>query len=340
MLHAGIEALFGRNRDGHRTRHIFHLRRHHHHQQQHQQHQKDEHDHIAKFFLDKPKLEKILERSSTYGFAAMQGWRSSMEDVHKHLVSLDNYSWKLWSYFAIFDGHNGIDTAKNASDQLDAHLLNALNHMLEKQYHGKITSDTPIHSSHLDFNLLNAAIKQTYFKLDKDLRSVVKDDSGCVCITCLIGPEKIYLINIGDSRAIIISNNGQVLAHTEDHKPDDPAEQERIHEAGGKISKSSTGDVLRVENQLAMTRVLGDFAMDKHIVPPMADIVEYPRNLLASFIILACDGIWDVMTNEEVATFVIHRASTNKLEEIVSQLLDECIRRRSTDNMSVYIVKI
>jgi len=80
--------------------------------------------------------------------------------------------------------------------------------------------------------------------------------------------------------------------------------------------------------------------MDKHIVPPMADIVEYPRNSLASFVILACDGIWDVMTNEDVALFITQRASINTLEEITSQLLDECLRRKSTDNMSVYIIKV
>jgi hypothetical protein len=100
MLHAGIEALFGRNRDGHRTKHIFHLRRRHH-------TQKDEHDELAKYFLDKPRLDKTLIHGSTFTFAAVQGWRSSMEDTHKHLIPFDNQSWKLWSYFSIFDGHNG-----------------------------------------------------------------------------------------------------------------------------------------------------------------------------------------------------------------------------------------
>ncbi|CAF2378091.1 unnamed protein product [Rotaria sp. Silwood2] len=337
MLHAGIEALFGRNRDGHRTRHIFHFRRHHH---NHDSDHKNEHDELAKFFSDKPHTEKVLVHDSTFGFAAMQGWRSAMEDKHKHLISLDNHSWTSWSYFAIFDGHNGVDTAKNASEQLHIHLLNAFNHMSDKKHDNEKSSGASDRASQLNLDQLHAAIKQTYFELDKDLRKVVKDDSGCVCITCLISPEKIYLINIGDSRAIIISHDGHVLAHTEDHKPEDPAEQERIHEAGGKISKSLIGGVLRVENQLAMTRVLGDFAMDKHIVPPMADIIECPRNSVASFIVLACDGIWDVMTNEDVALFVVHRASTNKLEDIASQLLDECLRRRSTDNMSVYIVKV
>ncbi|CAF1048137.1 unnamed protein product [Rotaria sordida] len=337
MLQAGIEALFGRNRDGHRTRRIFHFRRRHH---NHDSNHKNEHDELAKFFLDKPNVEKVLIHDSTFAFGSMQGWRSTMEDRHKHLIPLDKNSWKSWSYFAIFDGHNGVDTAKTASEQLDIHLLYTLYHMSDKKHKSEQSSDESRGSSQLNLDHIHDAIKQTYFELDKYLRKVLKDESGCVCITCLISPEKIYLINIGDSRAIIISNDGHVLAHTEDHKPEDPAEQERIHEAGGKISKSCIGGVLRVENQLAMTRVLGDFAMDKHIVPPMADIVEYSRNSLASFIVLACDGIWDVMTNEDVALFIIHRASTYKLEDIASQLLEECLRRRSTDNMSVYIVKV
>lgn len=332
MLHAGIDALFGRSRDGSRTRHIFQRRR--------SSNQTDEHDDLTKFFSAKPHLDKNIDHGSTFGFAAMQGWRSSMEDRHKHLISLDKYSWKFWSYFSIFDGHNGICTAKNAADRLDSYLLRELNNMLGKQENNAIKTCVPICSSQVNLDKLHCAIKQTFHELDQDLRKVVKDESGCVCITCLIGSEMIYLINIGDSRAIIISNDGTVLAHTEDHKPDNPHEQERIHEAGGRISKSCIGDVLRVENHLAMTRVLGDFSMDKQIVPPLPDIIQYPRNSLASFVILACDGIWDVMTNDEVALFIVHRASTHTLEELASLLIDECLNRKSTDNMSVYIVRI
>ncbi|CAF0767170.1 unnamed protein product [Rotaria sp. Silwood1] len=333
MFHAGLEALFGRNRDHHKKRHLFRLRR-------HRNNRKEEADELAKLFSDKPHTEKELISDSNFGFAAMQGWRSTMEDKYKHLIPFDDASWKLWSYFSIFDGHNGIETAKNAADHLEIHLLEILNKMLVQQKDDKINSGEPVRSSQLDIPTLCAAIKQAYFELDKHLKSMVKDDSGCVCITCLIGPEQIYLINVGDSRAIIFSNDGHILAHTEDHKPDDPAEQDRIHEAGGKISKSFAGDVLRVENQLAMTRVLGDFGMDKHIVPPMADIVDYPRDSSAAYLVLACDGIWDVMTNEDVASFIIDRVATTKLENIAAQLLDECLRRDSTDNMSIYIVKL
>jgi hypothetical protein len=107
MLHTGIEALFGRNRDGHRRKHLFHFRRRHYHEH------KDEHDQLSKLFLDKPKLEKTLIRDSTFAFAAIQGWRSTMEDEHKHLIPFDHHSWKLWSYFAIFDGHNGKNKKKS-----------------------------------------------------------------------------------------------------------------------------------------------------------------------------------------------------------------------------------
>ncbi|CAF1057185.1 unnamed protein product [Rotaria sordida] len=119
------------------------------------------------------------------------------------------------------------------------------------------------------------------------LRNTIKTDKQKILsakITNLIDPEQIYLINIDDSRTIIFSNGELILAYTEDHKLNDSAEQERIHEAVGKISETCADDVLRVENQLAMTHVLGDFEMDKHIIPPTADIVKYPRNSLGAFV--------------------------------------------------------
>jgi hypothetical protein len=100
MLHAGIEALFGRNKDHHRKRHLFRIRR-------HQHNPKDETDELANLFSSKPHTEKEVQAGANYGFAAMQGWRASMEDKHKQLLAFDNRSWKFWSYFAIFDGHNG-----------------------------------------------------------------------------------------------------------------------------------------------------------------------------------------------------------------------------------------
>ncbi len=55
---------------------------------------------------------------------------------------------------------------------------------------------------------------------------------------------------------------------------------------------------------------------------------------------LACGSIWDVMNNQQFATFVSNKISSNILQDIVSQLLDECIKIEAMNNMSVYIVKL
>lgn len=89
-----------------------------------------------------------------------------------------------------------------------------------------------------------------------------------------------------------------------------------------------------------MTRVLGDFALDKNVVPPFPDILVYPRKSSASYVILASDGIWNVMSNEDVANFVSERINRWRLEAIASQLLDYCLENKGRDNMSVYIIEL
>ena len=119
MIHEGVEKLFGQNRDHHRRRNLFRFLRHfhfhsksnseiHENENQHEhEHHLDEFNELEKLFLKKPNLEKFILSQSTFTFASMQGWRSTMEDKNKHLIPFDHQSWKLWSYFSIFDGHNG-----------------------------------------------------------------------------------------------------------------------------------------------------------------------------------------------------------------------------------------
>jgi len=71
----------------------------------------------------------------------------------------------------------GTDTAKNALDLLDKHLIDALNEMI------KNSNNEPIHSSTLDFNQLTKIIKQTFLRLDKELVGLVNDLSGSVCVS-------------------------------------------------------------------------------------------------------------------------------------------------------------
>ncbi|CAF4717322.1 unnamed protein product [Rotaria sp. Silwood2] len=284
-------------------------------------------------FLKKPNTKKESEDGQSFAFAGMQGWRISNEDFHKHLVPIDDQKWKLWSYFAIFDGHNGVDTAMHAVNLLDKYLIDAFNQI------GNNPNIELIHPSLFHQNHLYYFIKNKFLQLDKQLSTLINDRSGSVCISCLIGPKYIYLINLGDSRGIIISNDGQVLTSTKDHKPNVEQEEKRIQKAGGKITKFGN-DVPRVESKLAVSRALGDYSLDKHLIPALPDIIQYSRDSLASFVIIACDGIWDVMNNEQVALFVSEKAKNTSIKHIASQLLDHCLNLGTTDNMSIYIIKI
>merc|ERR1712008_572702 len=113
--------------------------------------------------------------------------------------------------------------------------------------------------------------------------------------------------NAGDSRSVYSKNSGKAIALSYDHKPDDEPEETRIMKAGGYVSGG------RVDGDLAVSRGFGDFRfkacpqLEPHDqrVSPIPDIMVQNRNDEEDeFIILACDGIWDVATNQECVQMV------------------------------------
>lgn len=116
----------------------------------------------------------------------------------------------------------------------------------------------------------------------------------------------------------------------------DQAERQRIQEAGGTVL------IQRVNGSLAVSRALGDFEYknnsnrrpNQQLVSPEPEITYFPRSTnpeeQIAFIVLACDGIWDVMTNEELATYILGRMHvTDDLCEIANTVLDMCLYKVS-----------
>ena len=121
----------------------------------------------------------------------------------------------------------------------------------------------------------------------------------------------------------------------------DQAERQRIQEAGGTVL------IQRVNGSLAVSRALGDFeyknnsnrAPNQQLVSPEPEVTCHTRLLSANnaaqdeqvaFIVLACDGIWDVMTNEELAAYILGRLHiTDDLSEICNSVLDMCLYKVS-----------
>lgn len=124
-------------------------------------------------------------------------------------------------------------------------------------------------------------------------------EAGCTSTTVLVTKDKIICANAGDSRTIVLKD-GKVLFGTTDHKPDDELELNRIKAAGGKVLNG------RVQGALALSRCLGDFEYKKkeelnefeQMCSCQPTVTELDRAGVEG-ILLACDGVWDVRTNDE-----------------------------------------
>ncbi|GBG24084.1 Protein phosphatase 2C-like 1 [Hondaea fermentalgiana] len=163
--------------------------------------------------------------------------------------------------------------------------------------------------------------------------------SGSTAATCLVREEEelgrvLYCANVGDSRAVLCRQGGTAERLTYDHKASDPVEMKRIEDAGGFILRK------RVLGILSVSRSFGDHAMKKFVVArPFTTRTRLTDD--DSFLIVACDGVWDVMTDQEAVDFV-QKAINDKvaLEALSQYLVTEAISRGSTDNVTALIVML
>ncbi|KAG2204210.1 hypothetical protein INT46_004583 [Mucor plumbeus] len=284
--------------------------------------------------LSEPIVEKSTHqgknKSLFYGLSAMQGWRLTMEDAHCAELDVDGTS---ASFFGVYDGHGGSTVA---------------------QYTGQTLHHRVIESAHYKENEYAKALVDAYMKLDVELlqdQNFAYDPSGCTAVTALVTPDQksIFVANAGDSRAVI-SIAGQSKALSYDHKPVDPKENQRIVNAGGFVEFGRVN-----AGNLALSRAIGDFEFKQNSnLPPEQqavtcdpDVIEHTVTQEDEFFVLACDGIWDCMTNQQVVNYIRqHLAEKTKLEDICEQMMDHCLAPDSDgggvgcDNMSVMIIAI
>ncbi|KAL8817628.1 MAG: hypothetical protein Q9223_003580 [Gallowayella weberi] len=139
----------------------------------------------------------------------------------------------------------------------------------------------------------------------------------------------LYTANVGDAR-IVLCRNGKALRLSYDHKGSDENEGKRISNAGGLILNN------RVNGVLAVTRALGDYYMKDLVTghPYTTETVIQPD--IDEFLILACDGLWDVCSDQEAVDLVRH---TQDPQVASKQLVDYALARFSTDNLSCMLVR-
>lgn len=302
--------------------------------------------------LDKPETEKkggelkeVPERNGNVlvmAATSMQGWRVEMEDAH---TIQDNFDEQLpgHHFVGVFDGHGGDYTSAWIAGQLVDYIR------AEPSYHAYKASLT---SSKPNFEELKIALKNGFLKADDKLRAAQSeespgDQSGSTGVVCIITPTHIICANAGDSRAVmgVRVNEGGYHELSHDHKPENEPEIARILRAGGNVSMK------RVDGDLAVSRSFGDFKFkenqdlpaEEQKVTADPEIIIYERDHRGDdYLLLACDGIWDVMESSEGVNYlrelVAHHGEAD-LEKCAEELLDCCLEKGSQDNMTALIVQ-
>ncbi|XP_028553352.1 probable protein phosphatase 2C 52 isoform X3 [Dendrobium catenatum] len=176
--------------------------------------------------------------------------------------------------FGVFDGHGGSRAAEYLKDHLFENLLR----------HPKFMADT------------KTAIRETYQKTDSDFLDVqintFRDDGSTASTAILLG-NRLFVANVGDSRAVI-SKDGKAVPLSDDHKPNRIDERKRIEDAGGVVMWTGTW---RVGGVLAMSRAFGNRLLKQYVVAH-PDIQEEEVGKDLDILVLASDGLWDVVPNE------------------------------------------
>ncbi|XP_058095705.1 probable protein phosphatase 2C 39 [Magnolia sinica] len=253
---------------------------------------------------------RMSDRHVTHGFHLVKGKSNhAMEDYV--VAKFKKFNDSELGLFAIFDGHLGHDVP----DYLRSHLFD--NILKEPDF-----STEP-----------ESAVKRAYQLTDGKILEKAGElgRGGSTAVTAiLINGEKLVVANVGDSRAVVCWK-GMAKQLSVDHEPS--KERQTIESKGGFVS-NLPGDVPRVDGQLAVARAFGDRSLKKHLSSEPHVVVE-TVDADTEFLILASDGLWKVMSNEEAVNSIRH---VKDAQLAAKHLTEEALTRKSKDDISVVVV--
>jgi serine/threonine protein phosphatase PrpC len=275
------------------------------------------------------------------------GVRPNNEDAMDIINNLEltNQSLIKILYAGVFDGHGGGNISKTLIDKDKINI---------SKYFTNITS--PIATNLSASKIYNKKMIIPLFnRIQEKLKNyhVHSNKMGSTALICLLYPRSeksdkynLKIINLGDTRATLCNNYNIAIQLSLDHKPHLLCEKYRIEQLGGSITESE-GDDPRI-NGMSVSRSLGD--LDNKYISQLPDVFDYT---LADdkFLILACDGVWDVLSNQDAIDFVLDKYNqlikdkkilnnfkAKSEQNIANKLADYAIAKGSKDNISLYIL--
>lgn len=215
--------------------------------------------------------------------------------------------------FAIFDGHLSQDIPNFLRSHLFDNILNESDFWTE-----------PENAMRRAYRITDSTILEKAVDLGKG--------GSCAVTAILINCEKLVVANVGDSRAVICKN-GAAKQLSVDHEPS--TERSNIENRGGFVTRFP-GDVARVDGLLAVARAFGDKSLKEHLSSEPDVTVEIIDDS-TDLVILASDGVWKVMSNQE-AVDCIKEIKDPKLA--AKRLAEEALLRKSSDDISCIVLRL
>ncbi|KAJ2778036.1 phosphatase 2C [Coemansia javaensis] len=249
-------------------------------------------------------------------------YRRTMEDAHYLQYDFEGVPGQV--FMAVFDGHAGRQAAQWCGDNF-ADIFLALK------------------AEHPD-ELVPEILNRTFIEADRRIAADLKTNSGCTAAVAFVQVREtrdgdnntvrrqrtLFCANAGDARAVL-SRRGTAKRLTYDHKGEDKNESDRISEAGGFVFNG------RVNGVLAVTRSLGDASLKQFVIGNPYTTETKLDDADDVLLILACDGLWDVCSDQAAVDLVRAEESPARASEI---LLQHALDNESTDNITVMVLRL
>ncbi|XP_010029573.2 probable protein phosphatase 2C 47 [Eucalyptus grandis] len=221
------------------------------------------------------------------------------------------------AFYGVFDGHGGTDAAS----------------FTRKNILKYIVQDSNFPTG------LKKSVKSAFVKADDAFAEAgsLDSSSGTTALTALILGSNMLIANAGDSRAVL-GKRGRAIELSRDHKPNCTSERLRIEKLGGVIYDGY------LNGQLSVARALGDWHIkgSKGSKSPLSSEPELEELVLTEedeFLIIGCDGLWDVMSSQCAVTMVRRELMQhNNPEKCSRALVNEALQRNTCDNLTVVVV--
>ena len=257
---------------------------------------------------------------------SLKGRRDQNEDQH---FMFDNINGKYKKnakicYLSVYDGHGGQLVSRYLKKNLPKFFITQ---NLEKIYQDRNKS---LRYFKKVFDLVES-------NLEKDHPKAVFYCGSTSCNTIIFeqenGKKGIWVVNVGDSRAILCDKNGQSKSLSEDHKPNSVKEKKRITGLGGKIRYD--GCDWRIKD-LSVSRAFGD-KESKPFISHLPEVNKFTLSKDDKFVVVACDGLWDVLSNQQVCNFILKLKKKEFTGNYAKELAEYGYREGSYDNISAVI---